>query len=88
MLKPLDAEAVYQIAKTTGAVITLENHTTIGGLGSAVADALLEAGWSGRFKKIGIPDVFMECGSIPYLTDKHGLSLRHVVQAAKEILDN
>ncbi len=85
-VKPFDAEAVTNIAGKIRRVITLENHTVIGGLGSAVADAICEAGLSVKFKKIGVPDRWMECGSVPYLTDKYGLSTRHIVQAAKEII--
>lgn len=82
-IKPLDAASILAITEKTRAVVTLENHTVIGGLASAVSEVICEAGLSVRFKKIGVPDVFMKCGSIPYLTDKYGLSLRHIVQAVK-----
>ncbi len=85
-LKPLDQDAIIQVAEATRTVLTLENHSVLGGLGSAVADTLCMAGLSVTMAKIGIPDQFVECGSIPYLTDKYGLSIRHIVQTAKEIL--
>ena len=85
-IKPFDAEAVANLAGKIRRVITLENHTIIGGLGSAVADAICEAGLSVKFNKIGVPDRWMECGSVPYLTDKYGLSARHIAQAAREMI--
>lgn len=85
-LKPLDKDAIIQIAEETRTILTLENHSTVGGLGSAVTDTLCIAGLSVNMAKIGIPDQFVECGSIPYLIDKYGLSTRHIVQAAKDLL--
>ena len=85
-IKPFDAAAVANLAGQINRVITLENHTVIGGLGDAVASVICEAGLSVKFKKIGVPDRWMECGSVPYLTDKYGLSARHIVQAAREMV--
>ncbi len=55
-IKPLDKSAVIRAAKKTGVIVTIEEHSVTGGLGSAVADVLLEAGVRVRFKKMGIPD--------------------------------
>lgn len=57
-VKPLDAEAILAHAARVPAVVTIEEHTLIGGLGSAVAELLLDHGVHKRFKRIGIPDVF------------------------------
>ncbi|MGH9844683.1 MAG: transketolase family protein [Blastocatellia bacterium] len=86
-IKPLDREAILNVARRTNKVVTLENHTLVGGLASAVSEVLLENRWAGRLRKIGIPDVFLECGSVPYLTDKYGLSLRHIISAAKDLAE-
>jgi transketolase len=85
-LKPFDAGAVVDVARRARAVLAIENHTIVGGLGSAVAEVLCEAGVSVRFRRLGIPDRFLECGSVPYLTDKYGLSVRHVIEAAKRLV--
>ncbi len=85
-LKPFDAVAVAGIAGKVKRVITLENHTVIGGVGDAVATVICEAGHSVKFKKIGVPDHWMECGSVPYLTDKYGLSVRQIANAAREMV--
>jgi len=68
-VKPLDAEAVLRAAQETGAVFTVEEHSIVGGLGSAVAEVLAEGyGASVRFKRLGIPAKFSsEVGSQQYL---------------------
>ena len=55
-IKPIDKDAVIHVAKKSGAIITVEDHNILGGLGSIVADVLMEAGVFARLKKIGIPD--------------------------------
>jgi transketolase len=85
-LKPLDEPAILHAAKETGAILTLENHTVIGGLGSAVTDTLCLHGVAIRMAKVGIQDCFVECGSVDYLADKHGLSTRRIVEAARSLL--
>lgn len=80
-LKPLDTELVITQARRCGAVVTAENHTIIGGLGSAVAETLMEAGVHAGFARVGINDTFAEGGSTPYLLQKYGLTADGVVAA-------
>jgi transketolase len=79
-VKPLDADAVLDAART-GAVFTLEEHSTSGGLGGAVAELLLEAGVGGlRFQRIGLPPQFTaSIGDQAYLRREHGLDVDGVV---------
>ncbi len=72
-LKPLDEAGVQAIAARCGTVVTAENHSVIGGLGSAVAECLLEAGVRVGFERVGVRDVFAEGGSTPYLLARYGL---------------
>jgi transketolase len=72
-IKPLDRDTVLHWATRTGHVVTAENHSIIGGLGSAVAETLMEAGVRARFRRIGVQDTFAEGGSTPYLFAKYGL---------------
>jgi len=67
-------------------VLTAENHTIVGGLGSAVAETLMEAGVSVRFRRLGVLDCFGEGGTTPYLFDKFGLSEQHVAAAIRDLL--
>ena len=59
-IKPIDKEAIVAAAKRTGKIITVEDHNIVGGLGSRVADVLLEEGVCAKLKKVGIPDTFAE----------------------------
>lgn len=61
-IKPIDREAILQAARGTGIIVTVEDHNVLGGLGSIVADVLMEAGVPARLKKIGIPDEFVSFG--------------------------
>ncbi|MFN8007298.1 MAG: transketolase C-terminal domain-containing protein [Terriglobia bacterium] len=85
-LKPFDSETLLEATSGLKALVTLENHSTIGGLGSAVADALSQAGVHIRLTKIGIPDCFVECGSVDYLTEKYGLSVASIIRTARQLL--
>jgi transketolase len=84
-LKPLDAEAICAIAARTGAVVTAENHSVIGGLGSAVAQALLAAGVPCRGAQVGIADTFAEGASPGYLFAKYGLDTAAIVAACRRL---
>lgn len=71
-IKPLDRELVVQSAKETGKVVTVEEHSIIGGLGSAVAEALAEEAPTPLFK-IGVRDTFGESGPAAELLEKYSL---------------
>jgi transketolase len=87
-LKPLDEAEILSAAAETGAIATLEEHSLIGGLGSAVAEVLAEAsGPRGRLKRLGVPSTFAsEVGSQDYLRAMHGLSPDGVFQSLKSWL--
>lgn len=85
-IKPLDTEVVLKAAKKSGVIMTVEDHTIIGGLGSAVAETLAEAGIGTKFKRLGIPDVFAGTGSPDELHEKLGYSASRIEGAVKELL--
>jgi len=84
-IKPLDAQLLIQSAKKTGAVVTCEEHSVIGGLGSAVAEALCENA-PVRLKRVGIMDRFGESGAYPEILRRHGLDADSIAQAARQLL--
>ena len=88
-LKPFDTNFVMQHTTRTGVVVTAENHSVIGGLGSAVAEVLAEdpSGASIKFKRIGIADTFAEGGTTNYLFNKYGLSASHISDAVLKLLN-
>ena len=82
-IKPLDAELVVQAAQETGALVTAEDHTVLGGLGSAVVEALAEH-YPAPVEFVGLKDTFAETGpDTETLMDAWGLSIADLVAAAK-----
>jgi transketolase len=74
-IKPLDVDTIVREARREGRlVVVCENHTQVGGLGEAVATALLEAGVVPRFRRIALPDEFLDAGALPTLHDRYGIS--------------
>jgi transketolase C-terminal domain/subunit len=87
VIKPLDTATVLAVATATKAVVTAENHTIIGGLGSAVAETLAESGLGRPLRRIGLQDTFAEgARDAPYLFTKYGLSTQHIVDTAWSVL--
>ena len=80
-VKPLDAATVQEAAARARIVVTAENHTIIGGLGSAVAETIAEAGLGRLLRRVGLRDTFAE-GSLtaPYLFAKYGLSTQAIIE--------
>jgi transketolase len=81
-LKPFDADAVRSLARETGALVTAENHSVIGGLRSAVAEALADEGVGVAVRGVGVHDEFCSFGSNDYVARTHGLTSQAVVGAA------
>ncbi len=84
-IKPLDEELVVAAAKETGKVVTVEEHSVIGGLGSAICDVLCEKAPM-TVKKIGIQDTFGESGPAVELLKKYGLDAEGIYKSIKEFL--
>jgi len=83
-IKPIDADTVVRAAKETGAIITVENHSVIGGLGSAVAEVLAEQ-CPCKMHRLGIQDRFGEVGDRAYLRKCMGIDTTDIVDAALNI---
>jgi transketolase len=79
-IKPLDVGLIRDLAQGGKPILVAENHSVIGGLGSAVAEVIAEAGIALRFARLGVADVFAEGASAPYLFDTYGLSASAIVQ--------
>jgi transketolase len=82
-IKPLDTEAILRAAGTDRLVVTLENHTVIGGLAESVASTLAFAGVGQRVVPIALPDAFLAAGALPTLHDRYGLSTDAIVARVK-----
>lgn len=84
-IKPLDEELILAAAKETGKVVTVEEHSVIGGLGSAVCDCL-SANYPTKVLKIGVNDVFGESGPAVKLLEKYGLDSKGIYEKVKEFV--
>lgn len=84
-IKPLDEQAVINAAAKTGKIVTVEEHSVIGGLGSAVCDVVAEKAQA-KVLKIGINDVFGESGAAVELIQKYGLDSESIYHKVKEFL--
>ncbi len=78
-IKPFDAATVLAEIDTDRLVVTLENHTVIGGLFETVAAAVVTAGLGKRVVPIALPDEFLDAGALPTLHDRYGLSTDRIV---------
>ena len=85
-IKPLDKNLVISSAKKTGRVITAEEHSIVGGLGSAVCEALCEAGVGAKVKRIGVQDVYGKSGKATDLIRSFGLDSDSIVEKTIELL--
>lgn len=84
-IKPIDQEILVKAAKETGLIITCEEHSIYGGLGSAVSEVVSEQ-YPCKVVKVGIQDTFGESGKPMELIEKYGLSAQHIVTVVKEQL--
>jgi transketolase len=85
-LKPIDSDLVREMGTTHRAILTVENHSKIGGLGSAVAEVLAESALSVKFRMAAINDVFSEGASLSYLLEKHDLNATSLCTTALSLL--
>lgn len=85
-IKPLDAETILWAAKLTRAVVTLEEHQVMGGLGSAISE-LLAKNYPVPMEMIGMPDSFGQSGSPDRLIERYGMSTKHIIQAIKKVIE-
>ncbi len=84
-IKPIDQEIILKAARETGAIVTAEEHSVIGGLGSAVCDVLAE-NYPVPVIKVGVQDTFGISGPALELLEYHGLTAPHIAAKAKEVM--
>jgi transketolase len=84
-LKPIDRLLIAKAARETGAVVTAEEHNIYGGLGSAVAEVLVEE-WPVPMERVGFQDVFAESGTYDDLLEKYGLGVSHIMDKVRKVI--
>lgn len=83
-IKPIDRDLIRRLAQKCRLITTVEDHSVIGGLGSAVAEVLAEEGFSGKLQRLGLQDVYGESGEAPALYDKYGISAKRIAEQVRE----
>ena len=84
-VKPIDREIIIDSALKTGAILTVENHNVIGGLGSAVSEVLSE-NCPTLLKRMGVNEEFGEVGTQDYLADRYKLTAKYIYEESKNLL--
>ncbi len=84
-IKPIDATAIKEAVKMTGAIVSCEEHNIIGGLGAAIAEVLVQS-TPAPMEMVGTKDTFGESGTPDALLEKYGLTAAHIVLAAKRVI--
>lgn len=84
-LKPIDADIIIQAADETGAIVTAEEHSVIGGLAGAVAEVIAE-NKPVPIERVGIKDTFTESGQYNELLEKYGMGIKNIINAAKKVM--
>lgn len=85
-IKPIDKEAVLEAVKATRRIVTVEDHSVIGGLGSAVAEVVIEAGKACSFRKLGLQDKFSAIGLHEDLMAMHEIDAEGIVKNVLEVI--
>jgi transketolase len=87
-LKPLDKDGILAIAKRNRVIMTVEEHSLINGLGSAVAEILLDIGWRGKLLRMALPDEYAtKLGSCDWLRNSYGLSPENIAAKLSKALE-
>jgi len=84
-IKPIDRDLVLHMAEFCGAIVTCENHQIVNGLGSAVAEVLVES-LPTPMERVGVKEMFGEVGSVEYLKNRFGLTAEVICQYAKQVI--
>ncbi|RBP46879.1 transketolase family protein [Garciella nitratireducens] len=84
-IKPIDEDLIIECAKQTGAIITAENHNVINGLGSAIAEVVVE-NYPVPIGRIGSQDLFGEVGPVDYLQKRFEMTAQDIANKAKEVI--
>ena len=85
-IKPIDREAIIKAVMDTRRIITVEDHNIIGGLGSAVAEVVVESGKACAFRKLGIPDQFAPIGLHEDIMSVLGIDANGIINAVRDVM--
>lgn len=84
-VKPLDIELINRLASEVKGIVTIENHSIIGGLGGAIAEVLVQQPNHAQLAYVGVEDVFTESGTATEVKEKYGLNVENVIKKVEEL---
>lgn len=85
-VKPLDKELLHEVCKKFENIITVEDGTIVGGMGSAILEFISENKYKSQVRRLGVPDRFIEQGTLKQLYDECGYHIEGIIKSSKEIL--
>ena len=86
-IKPLDLELINEISEKVKCILTIENHSIIGGLGGAISEVLAQKQNHAPIRLIGVKDVFTESGTATEVKEKYGLNIENIVEQVQSVLN-
>lgn len=86
-IKPLDLELINEISEKVKCILTIENHSIIGGLGGAMSEVLAQKQNHAPIRLIGVKDVFTESGTATEVKEKYGLNIENIVEQVQSVLN-
>lgn len=85
-IKPIDIELINNLSATVKSIVTIENHSVIGGLGSAVAEIIAQKSEHAKMEYVGVKDIFTESGRAIDVKEKYGLNVENIVEKVESIM--
>ena len=85
-LKPIDEEFINNLASTVKGIVTIENHSILGGIGSRIAEILAQRSSHAPIAYVGVPDVFTESGNSTKVKEKYGLNVENIVSKVESVM--
>ena len=85
-VKPMDKEFIKSLASTVKGIVTVENHSVLGGIGGAIAEILAQESQHAKLAYVGVPDVFTESGKSADVKAKYGLNVQNIIEKVESVM--
>lgn len=86
-VKPMDKEFIKGLASTVKGIVTVENHSILGGIGGAIAEILAQESQHAKLAYVGVPDVFTESGKSADVKAKYGLNVQNIIEKVESVMN-
>lgn len=86
-VKPLDVELINNLASTVKGIVTIENHSILGGIGGAIAEVIAQKNQHAKLAYVGVEDVFTESGKASDVKQKYGLNIENIITKVEDVME-